>query len=255
MNIDINCDMGESFGRYSLGQDETMITRITSANIACGFHAGDPLVMDKTVRLALQHGVAVGAHPAYPDLQGFGRRTLDMSVDEIEAFTLYQVAALAGFMRAAGAELVHVKPHGALYNFAAKNPDTAGAIARGVARFSKELILVGLAGSLLLQAAADAGLRSASEGFPERGYNPDGSLMSRKLPGAVINSPEQAAQQALRLVKEGIQVTSGGKQTRFAVDTLCIHGDSPNAPAVSRAVYDALVAAGIEIKPLNELIH
>ena len=150
---------------------------------------------------------------------------------------------------------MHVKPHGALYNFAAKNLDTAGAIARGVARFSKELILVGLAGSLILQAAADAGLRSASEGFPERGYNPDGSLMSRKLPGAVIDSPQQAAEQALRLVKEGIQVTAGGKQTRFAVDTLCIHGDSPNAPAVSQAVYGALIAAGIEIKPLNELIQ
>jgi len=182
MKIDINCDMGESFGRYRLGQDEILITRITSANIACGFHAGDPIVMDKTVRLAIEHGVALGAHPSYPDLQGFGRRTMDMTPEEIEAIILYQVAALAGFVHAAGSELVHVKPHGAIYNFAAKNREAARAIASGVARYSKELILVGLAGSLLMDEAREIGLASASEGFPERGYNPDGSLMSRRLP-------------------------------------------------------------------------
>lgn len=254
MKIDINCDMGESFGRYTLGQDETLITRITSANVACGFHAGDPLVMDRTVQLARQHGVAIGAHPAYPDLQGFGRRTLEMTPEEIEAFTLYQVAALAGFVHATGAELVHVKPHGALYNFAAKNREAAAAIARGVARFSKELVLVGLAGSLMGAAAAEAGLKAASEGFPERGYNPDGSLMSRRLPGAVIDSPEEAAAQALRLAREGIKVSEGENQGVFRVDTLCIHGDSPNAAAVSQAVYSALAEAGIQPAPLHEIL-
>jgi len=251
MNIDINCDMGESFGRYTLGQDEDLITRVTSVNIACGFHAGDPLVMDKTVKMALEHGVAVGAHPAYPDLQGFGRRTLDMTAEEIESFTLYQVAALAGFLQAAGTELTHVKPHGALYNFAAKNREAARAIARGVARFSKSVILVGLAGSLMQEAASEAGLRSANEGFPERGYNPDGSLLSRKLPGAIIHSPQEAAAQALRLVNEGVRIDSGEMQASFPVDTLCIHGDSPNALAVSQAIHDALVNAGIQIKPIQ----
>jgi UPF0271 protein len=250
MKIDINCDMGESFGRYTLGQDDVLITRVSSVNIACGFHAGDPLVMDRTVKLALQHGKAIGAHPAYPDLQGFGRRTLDMAPDEIEAMILYQVSALAGFLRASGAELSHVKPHGALYNFAAKNRPVAQAIARGVARFSKSVVLVGLAGSLMQETAQEAGLRSANEGFPERGYNPDGSLMNRKLPGAVIHNPQEAAANALRLVREGIRIESGENQGAYPVDTLCIHGDSPNAPAVSQAVYDALTQAGVSIQPL-----
>lgn len=251
MKMDINCDMGESFGRYTLGQDAEIIRRVSSVNIACGFHAGDPLVMDQTVRLALQHGRAIGAHPAYPDLQGFGRRTLEMTPDEIEAVVLYQVSALAGFLRSAGAELTHVKPHGALYNFAAKNRPAAQAIARGVARFSKTLILVGLAGSLMQEAAVEAGLQPANEGFPERGYNPDGSLMSRKLPGAIIHDPQEAAAQALRLVKEGIRVESGENRGVYAVDTLCIHGDSPNAPAVSAAIHAALVQAGVQIQPLR----
>jgi UPF0271 protein len=252
--IDINCDMGESFGRYQLGHDAALIGRITSANIACGFHAGDPLVISQTVQLATKHGVAIGAHPAYPDLQGFGRRTMDMTPEEIEALTLYQVSAVAGFVYAAGAELAHVKPHGALYNYAAKKMDAARAIARGVAAFSTGLILVGLAGSLFADAAAEVGLKYASEGFPERGYNPDGSLISRRLPGAVIDSPEQAAAQALRLVKEGIKVASGDQQGTFRVDTLCIHGDSPNAPAVSQAIHAVLVAEGIKPTQLQELL-
>lgn len=254
MNIDINCDMGESFGRYGLGQDAILIKRITSANIACGFHAGDPLVMDQTVKLATKHGVAIGAHPAYPDLQGFGRRTMDMTPEEIEAFTLYQVSALAGFVHATGGELVHVKPHGALYNFAAKNLEAARAIALGVARFSKSLILVGLAGSLMKQAAEEVGLKAANEGFPERGYNPDGTLMSRRLPGAVIDSPQEAAAQALRLVREGIVVSDGDRQDVHRVDTLCIHGDSPNAAAVSEAIYEALKANDIQVRPLQEIL-
>ncbi len=251
MKIDINCDMGESFGRYSLGQDKALIGFVTSANIACGFHAGDPLVMDKTVQLAIRSGAAVGAHPAYPDLQGFGRRTMDMTPEEIEGFTLYQVSALAGFVKAHEGQLTHVKPHGALYNFAAKNMEAARAIARGTARFSQELILVGLAGSLVGEAALENGLKFASEGFPERGYNPDGSLISRRLPGAVIDSPQEAAAQALRLVKEGIQVWDGENNGVFKVDTLCIHGDSPNALAVSQAIHAVLVGAGVMLTALD----
>ena len=184
--MDLNCDMGESFGRYELGEDEAVLDWVTSANIACGLHAGDPLVMERTVRLAVQKGVRIGAHPGYPDLQGFGRRVLDLTAEEVEAFTLYQVSALAGFARANGTELAHVKPHGALYNQAARDRGLADAIASGVKRFSPGLVLVGLAGSALIEAGQAAGLRVANEGFPDRAYNPDGSLRSRRLPGAVL---------------------------------------------------------------------
>lgn len=250
MKIDINCDMGESFGRYRLGADSALISLVTSANIACGFHAGDPQVMDATVRAAVKAGAAIGAHPGYPDLQGFGRREMDMAPDEIETCVLYQIGALAGFARAAGVELVHVKPHGALYNHAARSRESAAAIARAVARFSKHLILVGLAGSLLVEMGIEAGLKTANEGFPERAYNPDGSLVSRRLPGAVIDSPEEAAAQALRLVTEGIRMTTAQGEKHIAIDTLCIHGDSPNALAVAQAVRSALQQRQVQLVPL-----
>ena len=178
--MDINCDLGESFGRYELGEDEEVMQFITSANVACGLHAGDPLTMERTVRLAARLGVAVGAHPGYPDLQGFGRRGMDLTPEEAAGFVLYQIGALAGFTRAAGIELAHVKPHGALYNQAAQDPALAEAIAQAVKSFSRDLILVGLAGSALVMAGEAAGLRTASEGFPDRAYNPDGSLRSRR---------------------------------------------------------------------------
>ena len=238
--MDINSDMGESFGAYRLGDDAALLGLVTSANIACGFHAGDPSVMEATVRLAAQAGVRVGAHPGYPDLQGFGRRAMELSPAEVEALVLYQVGALAGFARAYGVELAHVKPHGALYNQAAADPALAEAVARAVRRFSRGLVLVGLAGSALVEAGRAAGLPAWAEGFPERGYNPDGSLRSRKLPGAVIHDPAEAAENAWRLASEGIAVTRAGQSTRVAVDTLCIHGDSPNAVAVARAVKERL---------------
>jgi UPF0271 protein len=188
VKIDLNCDLGESFGRYTLGEDEAVMQVITSVNIACGLHAGDPLVMDQTVRLAVRYGVSLGAHPGYPDLQGFGRRVMDLTSEEVEAFILYQVAALAGFARGAGKSLVHVKPHGALYNQAARDPRLAEAVARGVARFSRDLILVGLAGSVLLSAGQSVGLHVAAEGFPDRATNKDGSLRARREPGAVLDT-------------------------------------------------------------------
>lgn len=239
LRIDLNCDMGESFGRWSLGEDEAVMQWVTSASIACGLHAGDPVVMDRTVALAKSRGVAVGAHPAYPDLQGFGRRVMDLTPEEAEAFTLYQIGALAGFARAHGVELVHVKPHGALYNQAAKDPALAAAIARATRRFSRELILVGLAGSALIAEAEAAGLRAASEGFPDRAYEPDGSLRPRRLPGAVLESIEEIRAQAVRLATEGI----GGR----AVQTLCIHGDHAGAAEHAKAVREALEDAGLEV--------
>lgn len=251
MNIDLNCDLGESFGRYDLGEDADVMAWITSANIACGMHAGDPLVIQQTVRLAAQRGVAVGAHPGYPDLQGFGRRFMDMTAEEVEAFTLYQVSAVAGFARAEGVSLVHVKPHGALYNQAAINEQLAEAMARGVARFSKDLILVGLAGSLLVQVGESLGLRVANEGFPDRAYNPDGSLRSRRLSGAVLESVEEICAQAVRLVKEGIVVTEGSGQRAVQVDTLCLHGDHHGAAQNAAAVWQRLETAGIRVAPLQ----
>jgi len=247
MHIDLNSDLGESFGRYTLGNDEALMPFITSANVACGFHAGDPLVMQRTVRLAKRHHVGVGAHPSYPDLQGFGRREMSLSPDEVEAMIVYQVSALAGFVKSEGAELIHVKPHGALYNQAAKECDLAEAIARGVKRFSNELILVGLAGSLLIEAGIGVGLRVANEGFPERGYNADGSLMSRKLKGSIIESPEEAAANALRMAEDGIKING----LKIEVETLCIHGDNDYAVSIARAIREKLFANGIEVRPLK----
>lgn len=248
MRMDINCDMGESFGRYALGYDAELLPLVTSVNIACGFHAGDPLVMAQTVRLARQAGVAIGAHPGYPDLQGFGRRNMELSTEEVEALLLYQVGALAAFVCAEGAELTHVKPHGALYNQAARQPTLAAAIARAVRRFSRDLVLVGLAGSALIAAGNEAGLKTAAEGFAERGYTSAGALMPRSEPGALIHDPQQAAAQAVRLAEQGISLDG----QRVTVTTICIHGDSPNAPAIAQAVRMALQAANFELRPLQE---
>jgi 5-oxoprolinase (ATP-hydrolysing) subunit A len=252
--IDLNCDLGESFGRYELGEDEAVMPVITSANVACGLHAGDPLVIDQTVRLAARYGVSLGAHPGYPDLQGFGRRAMELSGEEAEAFMLYQVAALAGFAQAAGRVLVHVKPHGALYNQAARDARLAQAVARGVARFSRELILVGLAGSALLDAGQAAGLRVAAEGFPDRAYNPDGSLRSRREPGAVLDSLEEICAQALRLAQEGIRIQTGGQLQFARVDTLCIHGDHPGAAHHAAAVRAALAGQGVSVVAIPEVL-
>jgi 5-oxoprolinase (ATP-hydrolysing) subunit A len=243
VKIDLNCDMGESFGRYSLGNDEAIMPFITSANIACGMHAGDPSVMRQTVRLAKLHGVAIGAHPSWPDLQGFGRREMSLTSDEVEVFVLYQIGALAAFAKAEDVELHHVKPHGALYNQAAKDRRLANAIARAVKRFSVDLILVGLAGSGLVEAGFEAGLRVANEGFPDRNYNPDGTLMSRKLAGAVTESPEEVAAHAVRLAQVGINFS--GQLIR--VDTLCLHGDHSYAAQNAKLVREVLEKSGIEI--------
>lgn len=218
MNIDLNCDMGEN-----IGNDEDIMPNITSANIACGFHAGDSKTMRSTVRLAKRYGVNVGAHPSWLDVEGFGRREMTLPLDEVAALILYQIGALSAIAKAEGVELHHVKPHGALYNQAAKDRELANAIARAVKRFSGDLILVGLAGSGLVEAGVEVGLKVANEGFPDRNYNPDGTLVSRKEPHAIIESSEEVAKHAMQLIRDGILF--GEKWVR--VDTLCLHGDHP----------------------------
>jgi UPF0271 protein len=254
MKIDLNCDMGESFGRYTLGNDEAMMPYITSANIACGYHAGDPLVMDYTVRLAAQHGVGVGAHPGFPDLWGFGRRPMHLSAAEIENCILYQLGALAAFAQAHGVPLVHVKAHGALANMAAVDAALAEAIARGIARFSKELIVVCLAGSAMIEPTEAVGLRVAAEAYADRVYEPDGTLQSRKIPGSVIEEPQKAAQQVVRLVRDGMIVAHTGQAISVKADTVCLHGDTPTALAIAQTVRQELEAAGIEVAPLGTFL-
>ena len=251
MRIDLNADVGESFGAWRMGADEELIPLVSSVNVACGFHAGDPLVIERTVALAARSGAAIGAHPGYPDLAGFGRREFDMAPDELEAAVLYQVAAVAGFVRAAGSELSHVKPHGALYNRAARDALVAGAVARAVRRFSAELVLVGLAGSQLLDAGRAEGLSVAGEAFADRAYESDGSLRSRRLPGAVLADPDAAAGQALRIVREGRVSSFHGTEVEVRAETLCIHGDTPDAVAYARAVRRCLEEAGVRIAPLR----
>lgn len=231
MKIDINCDMGES-----AGYDKDIMPYITSANIACGFHAGDPETMQATARLAKRYGVAVGAHPGWKDVEGFGRREMMLSPEEVEALVLYQLGALYAIAKAEGVELQHVKPHGALYNQAAQDSALANAVAGAVKRFSSGLILVGLAGSSLVEAGIGVGLRVANEGFPDRNYNPDGTLVSRKESNAIIESPEEVAAHALQLAENGIFFE--GKHVR--VDTLCLHGDHPRAVENARLIREKL---------------
>lgn len=250
MKMDLNCDVGESFGIYKIGQDDLLMPHITSANIACGFHGGDPQVMQRTVALAKAHGVGIGAHPGYSDLAGFGRRVLKMNENEIENMLLYQLGALDGFVRAQGATLRHVKPHGALYTFAAQDLPTARAIARAVTRFNSNLILIGLANSFFVDAANEYGLRLAREGFIDRAYKSDGTLLPRSEIGALIASPARAVQVAIQLVREGTVRTIDGKFLPLEVDTLCIHSDTPHAIDIARAVSEALRADGVELKPI-----
>jgi UPF0271 protein len=249
--IDLNADVGESLGPWTMGADEALVPFVTSVNVACGFHAGDPLTIRRTVVLAHAAGAAVGAHPGYPDLVGFGRRDLEMSAAELEAAVLYQVAALAGIVAAEGGRLAHVKPHGALYNRAAVDPAVAAPLARAVARLDASLRLVGPPGSALLAAAAAHGLTGVAEGFADRAYEADGSLRSRRLPEAVHEDPARAAAQAVEIARHGRVTTVAGVAIDLPVETLCIHGDTPGGPAVAAAVREALAAAGVEVRRLD----
>ncbi|HET8630604.1 MAG TPA: 5-oxoprolinase subunit PxpA [Thermomicrobiales bacterium] len=253
--IDLNSDMGESFGQYRLGDDAALLGALSSANVACGFHAGDPRVMFDTVRLAKENGVAVGAHPSFPDLVGFGRRVMALTPDEMATDVLYQLGALDAFCRAVGVPLQHVKPHGAMYNLIATEESLARAVVEAALSYSTSLIVVGLPGSAVERAAATVGAPFAREAFADRAYNPDGTLASRKLPGAVVTDPEEVAQRAVRMVAEGKTTAIDGSEIALRADTLCIHGDTPGAPILARAVRAALEAAGIAIRPLAEVVR
>ena len=249
-SIDLNADLGESFGSFTVGRDAELIPLLTSANLACGFHGGDPRVMDQTVRSCKAAGVAVGAHPGFPDLVGFGRRVLEASPTEIETDVLYQVAALDGFCRKHGVAMQHVKAHGALYNHANRDLDVATAIATAVRSYDSSLLFVCQFGTALARAGEAQGLRVAYEGFVDRAYNPDGTLVSRSIEGSIHHDPELAAQQAVRMVTDGTVVAIDGTVVNLRVDTLCVHGDNPEAPAFVRALRERLAAAGVELAPM-----
>jgi 5-oxoprolinase (ATP-hydrolysing) subunit A len=240
LNIDLNCDLGESFGTYTKGNDHKILEKITSANIACGFHAGDPQIMRKTVSLALKNGVKIGAHPGYHDLEGFGRRNMDVSPDEIYSLILYQIGALYGVVKAQCGHLSHVKPHGALYNRAAKDKAAARAIAQAVFDFDSSLTLFGLANSEMITAGNEIGLRTASEVFADRTYQNDGTLTPRSQEGAVIHDEEQALSQVVRMVKEKKVITLDGFEIPISADTVCLHGDNEKALAFADKIIDGL---------------
>jgi 5-oxoprolinase (ATP-hydrolysing) subunit A len=250
MRIDLNADLGESFGAWTMGDDQALMTSITSANIACGFHAGDPRVLRQTIRLAKQHGVAVGAHPGFPDLAGFGRRNMHLATDELEDLVLYQLAAAGGVAAAEGVRVQHVKAHGALYNMAARDPALAAAIARAVAAFDPTLILLGLPNSALLQEGEAAGLRVAAEVFADRTYERDGSLTSRRLPGSVIHDPALVVARAVNMVTTGQVTATDGTIVPLRAHTICLHGDTPGAAALARQVRTALESAGVKVAAL-----
>jgi UPF0271 protein len=245
LTIDLNADVGEGMA------DEDLLPFLTSVNVACGFHAGDPATMDATVAAALSRGVRVGAHPGFADRENFGRKPVEMPADDIERLVLYQVAALDGFVRSRGGVLAHVKPHGALYHMAGEFPDVARAIAEGVRRFHPALILMGAVGSMLLEAGREAGLAVAAEAFADRRYLPDGSLVPRSRPDALLTDPGEAAAQAISIARDGIAVATDGSDLHLNADSICLHGDTPGAASIARRVHDGLRAEGIRVAPLH----
>ncbi len=247
-SIDLNCDMGESFGAWNMGADEVVLAHVSSANIACGFHAGDPRVIHRTVAAATKHGVATGAHPSLPDLQGFGRRTMQISPDEAYDLVLYQVGALSAFCRVQNGRLSHVKAHGALYNMAAKDAALARGIAKAVYDFDPALVLYGLAGSQLIQEGRDAGLTVANEVFADRTYQSDGSLTPRSKANAMIHDVDAALAQVERMICEGKVRALDGSDVAIEADTVCIHGDEPGAGAFAQALRGLLQRLGIAVQ-------
>jgi UPF0271 protein len=246
--MDLNADLGESFGRWTLGDDERLVAHITSANVACGFHAGDFRVMEATVAMCRRAGVAVGAQPGYPDLLGFGRRPLPFEPDEVESLVRYQIGALEAFCRADGVEMQHVKPHGALYNQAAGDPALAAAIARATARFSRDLALFGLASSEpMASAAADARIRFVPEAFADRRYLGDGTLQPRSEPGSLLTDPAAAAAQAVSIATGGGVEAADGVRVTIRAESICCHGDTPGAVEIAANVRRALEAAGVAL--------
>ncbi|MCC6535639.1 MAG: LamB/YcsF family protein [Burkholderiales bacterium] len=255
IDIDLNCDMGESYGRWTLGADAEIMPFITSASVACGFHGGDPHVMRKTVSLALAHGVAIGAHPSLPDLMGFGRRAMAVTAQELKDYFCYQTGALREFLRASGASLQHVKAHGILYDMMEKDEALARAAGEAVLESGgKDLIMVALACGSCDRASRARGVRVASEGFADRAYNADATLVSRRLAGSLIDDPKRAAAQAVRMATEGKVRTLDGRDIAISVQTICCHGDTPGAPEIVQAVREALEQAGCRVRPMREVV-
>jgi 5-oxoprolinase (ATP-hydrolysing) subunit A len=250
--VDLNCDLGESFGAYRIGNDEAILEHVTSVNVACGFHAGDPSVMRKTVKLAAEKQVQIGAHPGLQDLIGFGRRNMNISPQEAYDIVVYQIGALNGFLQAEGVSMQHVKPHGALYNMAAKNKALSEAIAKAVYNVNPELILFGLSGSELIQAGNKIGLKTANEVFADRTYQLDGSLTARTEPNALIENDDEAVSQVITMVKEGKVKSQQGKDVELQADTICIHGDGAHALEFARHVNRSLRASEVVVKAISQ---
>lgn len=246
--MDLNSDLGESFGAWPMGDDAAMLDIVTSANVACGFHAGDPAGMLDTLQRAAARGVSVGAHVAYPDLAGFGRRNMDVASRELRADIIYQIGALQALARVAGTDVRYVKPHGALYNTIAHDRRQATDVIEAIRALDDSLVLVALAGSPLIGWAWDAGLRVVAEAFADRGYTPQGTLVSRREPGAVLHDPALVAARMLRLVEEGVVEAIDGSLARIEADSICVHGDSPDAVGMAREVRRVLVEAGVSLK-------
>jgi UPF0271 protein len=251
MQIDLNSDVGESYGAYRIGADADLVPHVTSVNVACGFHGGDPGVMRETVRLARAAGASVGAHPGFPDLVGFGRRELRASPREVEDMVVYQIGALAAIAHAEGVTLAHVKAHGALYNMAARDRSLADAIASAVRAVDPSLVLFGLPGSELIRSGEAAGLAVASEGFADRAYAPDGSLAPRAMPGSVLHDAEIVVRRAVEMVAHGRVVATDGSELTLRVDTLCVHGDTPGAADLARQLRAGLHRHGVDVQPLD----
>ncbi len=251
--VDLNSDLGESFGRYTLGMDDKIIPLITSANVACGYHASDPVVMAKTIAQAKASGIRVGAHPGFPDLMGFGRRNMNVTPEEAKAYVLYQLGALYGFCKANGVEMQHVKPHGALYNMAAKDYKLSWAICEAIREFDPGLIVLALSGGELAKAAMDMGLSTALEVFADRGYEEDGTLVDRRKEGAMITDEEEAIRRVVRMVKEQKVTAVTGRDIPIQADSVCVHGDGVKALAFVEKIRKAFAEEGIEICPLAQM--
>jgi len=255
LHIDMNCDLGEGYGAFRVGNDAEIMPHITSANIACGFHAGDPVTMARTVSLAKKNNVAIGAHPSYPDIMGFGRREMQLSPEEVMSCTIYQIGALQGFAKAAGVSLQHVKPHGALYNTASEDEETSKGVVEAVRALDDELIVLAPPKSVLAKVAVEAGLRVALEFFADRAYNADGSLVSRRQPNAIVKEPREVVERVVNVIKEKkVLATNGKVVTLGEVHTICVHGDTPAAVTLVETLKKALIKAGIEVKPLGSFV-
>ncbi|WBW49874.1 LamB/YcsF family protein [Peptoniphilus equinus] len=252
--VDLNSDIGEGFGSYTMGMDEEIVKHVTSINLACGWHAGDAMIMDKTVALAKAHGVRVGSHPGYPDLLGFGRRAMTITRDEAKNYMLYQTGALKAFCDAHGVKLQHMKLHGGFYNKACNDPELAAGIIDGIEAFDKSIILMVLSGSLIAKEAKARGLRVSEEVFADRGYNADGTLVNRKLPGAFVKDPKEALPRVIKMIKEGKVTAVDGTEIDIKADSICVHGDNPEAIEFVKQIRKGLEDAGITVKAVDDFI-